>query len=96
MIEVELPDGRILEFPEGTSHDVITGAIQKLLAPAAPTPERTFGQTIYENVIGSGEPDTFGEKLGQYIRGGTAAVARGMADVRRAACKCRPAWRNGC
>jgi hypothetical protein len=81
MIEVELPDGRILEFPEGTSHDVITGAIQKLLAPAAPTPERTFGQTIYENVIGSGEPDTFGEKLGQYIRGGTAAVARGMADA---------------
>jgi hypothetical protein len=43
--------------------------------------KRTFGQAIYENVIGSGEVDTPGEKLGQYIRGGTAAVARGMADV---------------
>lgn len=88
MIEVELPDGRILEFPEGTSQDVMRGAIQKLLTsapaakPAAPAePERTLGQTIYENVIGSGEVDTPGERLGQYIRGGTAAVARGIADV---------------
>lgn len=30
MIEVELPDGRILEFPEGTSQDVMRSAIQKL------------------------------------------------------------------
>ena len=50
--------------------------------PAIPAePERTLGQTIYENVIGSGEVDTPGERLGQYIRGGTAAVARGIADV---------------
>jgi hypothetical protein len=82
-MEVTLPDGRVLNFPDGTSEDVMRAAIGRLLgadAPA-PTPERTFGQTIYENVIGSGEADTFGEKLGQYIRGGTAAVARGMADV---------------
>ena len=52
-------------------------------APATePTaPERGFGQMLYENVIGSGEVDTPGERLGQYIRGGTAAVARGIADV---------------
>ena len=87
MIEVELPDGRVLEFPEGTSQDVMKGAIQKLLAPAqddpaAPAkPDRTLGKTIYENIIGSGEVDTPGERLGQYIRGGTAAVARGIADV---------------
>lgn len=82
MIEVELPDGRVLEFPEGTSQDVMRGAIQKLLAPATePEPERGFGQMLYENVIGSGEVDTPGERLGQYIRGGTAAVARGIADV---------------
>jgi hypothetical protein len=82
-MEVTLPDGRVLNFPDGTSEDVMRAAIGRLLgadAPA-PTPERTFGQTIYENVIGSGEADTFGEKLGQYIRGGTNAVARGMADV---------------
>lgn len=44
-------------------------------------PERTFGQTLYENIIGSGEVDTPGERLGQLIRGGGAAVARGLADV---------------
>ena len=82
-MKVTLTDGRVLNFPDGTSEDEMRAAIGRLLgadAPA-PTPERTFGQTIYENVIGSGEADTFGEKLGQYIRGGTNAVARGMADV---------------
>tara|TARA_R110002153_G_C13286491_1_gene494537 strand:+ start:203 stop:1885 length:1683 start_codon:yes stop_codon:yes gene_type:complete len=68
-----------------------TAAAQRLAqliseTPAAKSPEtakqeRTLGQTIYENVIGSGEVDTPGERLGQYIRGGTAAVARGIADV---------------
>lgn len=55
------------------------------LAPVAPepepAPERTFGEMLYENVIGSGEADTRGEKLGQYIRGAGAATARGIADV---------------
>ena len=36
MIEVEIPDGRILEFPAGTSQDVMRGAIDKLLAEPAP------------------------------------------------------------
>lgn len=35
MIEVELPDGTILQFPEGTSEDVMRRAIAKLQAPAA-------------------------------------------------------------
>lgn len=42
MIEVELPDGTVLQFPEGTSEDVMRRAIAKLQAPpAAPakTPE---------------------------------------------------------
>lgn len=50
-------------------------------APTEPKPERTFGEMLYENVIGSGEADTPGEKLGQYIRGAGAATARGIADV---------------
>lgn len=33
MIEAELPDGRILEFPEGTSPDVIQKAVKGMLAP---------------------------------------------------------------
>ena len=86
MIEVELPDGRILEFPEGTSQDVMKSAIQKLLAPvqettATPSPQRGFGEMLYENIIGRGEVDTPGERLGEIIRGAGAATARGIADV---------------
>lgn len=82
-MEVELPDGRILEFPDGTSQDDMRAAIGRLLgsAPAEAAPKRTFGEMLYENVIGSGEADTPGEKLGQYIRGAGAATARGIADV---------------
>ena len=54
-------------------------------AQQQPAPEQTtmqrIGSALYENVIGSGEVDTLGERLGQLIRGGTAATARGMADV---------------
>ena len=88
-ITIQLYDGTVLKFPAGTSTDVINRvAKEQTLArrgPAQPTqepaPERTLAQTIYENLIGSGAVDTPGERLGQYIRGGTAAVARGMADV---------------
>lgn len=45
------------------------------------TNKLSLAEKIYENLVGVGEADTAGEKLGQYIRGGTAAVARGMADV---------------
>lgn len=99
MIEVELPDGRILEFPEGTSQDVMRSAVQSLLGSTTPSveqptagPERTLGQAIYENVVGSGEVDTPGERIGQAIGslGRTAAdtaasagagVARGAAEL---------------
>jgi hypothetical protein len=42
---------------------------------------QSWSDVLYENIIGSGEADTPGEKLGQYIRGAGAAVARGIADV---------------
>jgi len=86
-MEVELPDGRILEFPDGTSQDVMKAAIGRLLgkAPAEAAPQRTFGQTLYENVIGSGEVDTPGERLGQSIRETGRAffpgIARGAAEL---------------
>lgn len=38
MIEVELPDGTIAEFPEGTPAETIKSALQKRFAPPAPTP----------------------------------------------------------
>jgi hypothetical protein len=110
MIEIELFDGTVLEFPEGTNQAVIDRVAQqetssrRISAARAGTlqmqpgsaeraaaaneqatammrPDRTIGQTIYENVIGSGAVDTPGERLGELIRGGGAAVARGISDV---------------
>lgn len=38
MIEVELPDGAIAEFPDGTPQETIKGALQKRFAPKAAAP----------------------------------------------------------
>ncbi len=95
MIEIELFDGTILEFPQGTSQEVIDRvAKQETLARRAPLrqaagtptegynpPERTIGQTIYENVIGSGAVDTPGERAGELIRGAGAGLVRGAAEL---------------
>lgn len=110
MIEVELSDGRILEFPEGTDQATMKRAIDGLLmrdrvaaakagtlemqpgsaeaaaaaneqATAMMQPERTIGQTIYENVIGSGAVDTPGERFGELLRGAGAGFQRGSAQL---------------
>lgn len=84
MIEIELFDGTILEFPEGTPDDVINKvAMQETMAlQGKEVPkDQSIGGMLYENIIGVGEADTPGEKLGQYIRGGGAALARGIADI---------------
>jgi len=48
MIEIELPDGTIAEFPDGTSPDVIKGALQKRFGAPVKAPQRnpdgTYGQ----------------------------------------------------
>ena len=51
------------------------------IAASPPQGEPGFWDAIYENVVGRGEADTPGEKLGQYIRGLGAGTARGMLDV---------------
>jgi hypothetical protein len=65
-IQAELADGRILEFPDGTSSEVIQGVVKKLVsggvpaaataAPAAPAPaqkgERTWGEAFTD--LGAG------------------------------------------
>jgi hypothetical protein len=110
MIEVELPDGRVLEFPEGTDQSTMRQAISKLMmrdriaaaksgtlqmqpgsaeraaaaneqATAMMRPDRTIGQTIYENVIGSGAVDTPGERAGELIRGAGTGFMRGSAQL---------------
>ena len=98
MIKIELFDGTVLEFPEGTSQDVLDRVAkhetdlrrgpsrQAANTPTAgstpqPVPERTLGQTIYENFIGSGPADTPGERAGQYVRGVVPALARGAMEL---------------
>jgi hypothetical protein len=67
MIEVELPDGMIVEFPDGTSPDVMRQALQKRFgapqAPqeAAPAPEgRGFFRRVDDAVRGVADAATFG------------------------------------
>lgn len=80
MIEIELFDGTVLEFPEGTSQDVIDRVARQETESRQPQ-RRGIGEILYENIIGRGEADTPGERIGQAIRGAGAAVARGIADV---------------
>jgi hypothetical protein len=52
-IEVELADGRILEFPDGTSKNVIQSAAKRIIAASAATSkERTWGEAAKD--IGAG------------------------------------------
>lgn len=45
-------------------------------------PERSMMDAIVDNVIGRDDGvESYGEQAGNYIRGATAAVARGLADV---------------
>jgi hypothetical protein len=55
-------------------------ALALALATAA-RKRRGIGATIYENVVGSGAVDTPGERAGELIKGGAAAITRGFADV---------------
>lgn len=77
-ITVDVGDGRIIEFPDVETANKFFASQGK--ADEA-QPERSFGDMLYENIIGSGEVDTPGERLGQLIRGAGAATARGIADV---------------
>ena len=50
-------------------------------AMAQMQPERSIGQTIYENVIGSGAVDTPGERFGELVGGLGAGISRGSAQL---------------
>lgn len=67
MIEVELPDGSIAEFPDGTSNDAIKAAMQNRFG--APQQSRGFWGTVKDNFIGDDDPTTqnTGEKVGSFI-----------------------------
>lgn len=50
MIEAELPDGTVLEFPEGTSQDVIQRVVKQRLGA---TQKPSFGEMLKQEVMGS-------------------------------------------
>lgn len=78
MIEVELPDGSIAEFPDGTSNDVIKQALRKRFsAPAAPTHPEFDPANVPGGVPGY-DPKT-GMVEEQFGRGRSATY--GAADI---------------
>ena len=83
-ITVDMGDGRLVEFPDEQTANNFFASQRQQPAPDA-APERTIGQTIFENVIGSGEIDTPGERLGAGIRdviqSGAAGLSRGVTGL---------------
>lgn len=55
MIEAELPDGTILEFPDNTPPDVVQRAVKSRLNVAAESPKQQpgFGEMLKREVVGS-------------------------------------------
>jgi hypothetical protein len=46
-------------------------------AKSAEKADRTFGEMLYENIVGEGEVDTFGERVGDVIGSGFRGLVRG-------------------
>jgi hypothetical protein len=78
-IEVELPDGSVAEFPDGTSNDVIKGALQKRFAPKVdPNTGQPPGVPEYVPPGVEGYDPKTGN-VAQYSKGRSAAM--GAADA---------------
>ncbi|WP_343503583.1 hypothetical protein [Alloyangia pacifica] len=78
MIEVELPDGTVAEFPAGTSREDIASALQRRFG--APEATKSFGQRFVENIVGDDDPTTqnFGEKVGTWMNKAGEAMTLGL------------------
>lgn len=91
MIEIELPDGTVAEFPEGTSQDVIRGALQKrfgqqVAAPASAPPEGpSMLQTADDLVRLAANGITFGfaDKIAGYMDGTGTEAERARSESAR-------------
>ncbi|MEH3109030.1 MAG: hypothetical protein PGN22_02865 [Agrobacterium cavarae] len=81
MIEVELPDGTIAEFPDGTSNDVIKGALQKRFSAPAPDakPKPEFaGGMAGAGALGAADTLSFG--FGDELGAGLGAASEYIAS----------------
>ena len=79
-VELTTPDGSKYIVTAETEQQAFD-ALQTMLGGEIPQTERTLGQTIYENVIGSGAVDTPGERAGELIRGAGTGFMRGSAQL---------------
>lgn len=98
MIEIEAPDGSIIEFPAGTDDATIDRVMRENFAPqqAAPAPvpqqaapqQRGIGQRLYDNIVGDptdGVQST-GEALGTWLnRAGESMTLGTVGDEASAA-----------
>lgn len=93
MIEIELPDGTIAEFPAGTPQDVIRGALQKRFPqqaaapaqPATPVESPSFLQTADDLVRLAANGITFGfaDKIAGYMDGTGTEAERARSEGAR-------------
>jgi hypothetical protein len=76
MIEVELPDGRVVEFPAGTSQDQIRAVITRLNQPQAPRPP---SQPLPPMNVDPAEGMSMGERA---LVGAGSALRKGYLGLR--------------
>lgn len=85
MIEVQLPDGRVIEFPAGTAPDVMQRvAAQAVQRPAAPSGEGTPGPQQNGTGRGSG--------FMPFLNRGIAALAGAPVDIANAVIGMNPRY----
>lgn len=86
MIEAELPDGTILEFPDGTPNDVVQRAVRQRLGTPAQEPRSVLQRTraaIREGV--KGIPQQLGNVAAGAVRGAGSIGATLLSPVDAAA-----------
>lgn len=84
MIEVELPDGTIAEFPEGTPNEVISSVLQKQFG--APKADMSFMGRLKDNVVGVDDGVmSLGEKAATALNMGGEGLTLGVVGDEAAA-----------
>lgn len=76
MIEAELPDGTVLEFPDGTPQSVIQASARKIMGVKAPAQEDAFTKQMRESA--KINPAL---KAGAEVLGGATGLMRGTANI---------------
>lgn len=76
MIEAELPDGTVLEFPDGTSPAVVQASVRKTMGVKAPSQPDAFDQKLRESAKINPVLEA-----GANVLGGATGLMRGTANI---------------